>query len=85
VGITPYGGDSTVDGMFQGLFHTASYDLTICSHCLFVRDTTTGYDLRVCLCRAGVLLIPLTIGAVFICVLDAMYTRQPHFDHQHYE
>ncbi|WIA43954.1 hypothetical protein OEZ86_010346 [Tetradesmus obliquus] len=34
---------------------------------------------------AGVLLIPLTIGAVFICVLDAMYTRQPHFDHQHYE
>eukprot|EP00882_Tetradesmus_deserticola_P007229 GHRQ01007615.1.p1 GENE.GHRQ01007615.1~~GHRQ01007615.1.p1 ORF type:complete len:215 (+),score=61.10 GHRQ01007615.1:195-839(+) len=34
---------------------------------------------------AGVLVIPLTIGAVFICVLDAMYTRQPHLNHQHYE
>jgi hypothetical protein len=38
-----------------------------------------------CLCYAGVLLIPLTIGGVFICILDAMYTRQPHFDHQHYD
>eukprot|EP00879_Flechtneria_rotunda_P006890 GHRR01007236.1.p1 GENE.GHRR01007236.1~~GHRR01007236.1.p1 ORF type:complete len:224 (+),score=51.45 GHRR01007236.1:135-806(+) len=34
---------------------------------------------------SGVLLIPLAIGMVFICFLDAMYTRQPHLAHQHIE
>jgi len=38
---------------------------------------------------AGVLLVPVAIGSIFICVLDAVYTRQPQlldFDpHQHQE
>jgi len=37
---------------------------------------------------SGVLLVPLAIGAVFICVLDAIYTRHPHLDeaqHPHHE
>lgn len=35
---------------------------------------------------SGVLLLPLTFGALFICVLDAMYTRRSAFDpHEHYE
>ena len=35
---------------------------------------------------SGVLLLPLTFGALFICVLDALYTRSNTFDpHEHYE
>lgn len=36
---------------------------------------------------SGVLLLPLTFGALFICILDALYTRRtlPYEDHQHYE
>jgi hypothetical protein len=32
----------------------------------------------------GALLVPLMIGGTLICLLDALYTRQPDF-HQHYE
>eukprot|EP00882_Tetradesmus_deserticola_P010318 GHRQ01010899.1.p1 GENE.GHRQ01010899.1~~GHRQ01010899.1.p1 ORF type:complete len:208 (+),score=38.12 GHRQ01010899.1:849-1472(+) len=48
----------------------------------FLKDEKGFSDMAII---AGVLVIPLTIGAVFICVLDAMYTRQPHLNHQHYE
>lgn len=35
---------------------------------------------------SGVLLLPLTFGALFICVLDALYTRRSAFDmHDHQE
>jgi hypothetical protein len=36
---------------------------------------------------SGVLLLPVALGAVYICVLDALYTRQAEFDlqHEHYE
>lgn len=33
----------------------------------------------------GALVIPLTLGGLGICLLDAFYTRQPHLMHQHYE
>lgn len=36
---------------------------------------------------SGVLLIPLLFGALFICVLDALYTRRslPYDAHEHHE
>lgn len=34
---------------------------------------------------AGMLVIPLLVGGLGICLLDAFYTRQPHLEHQHYE
>jgi hypothetical protein len=36
---------------------------------------------------SGVLLIPLLFGALFICVLDALYTRRslPFDAHEHHE
>jgi hypothetical protein len=38
---------------------------------------------------SGVLLVPLTFGALFICILDAMYTRRTmpfeHDVHAHHE
>ncbi|KIZ06106.1 thioredoxin-related transmembrane protein 1 [Monoraphidium neglectum] len=34
---------------------------------------------------SGLLLVPLALGGLGICILDVMYTRQPHLAHQHYE
>jgi hypothetical protein len=33
----------------------------------------------------GALAVPLALGGIGICILDALYTRQPHLMHQHYE
>ena len=36
---------------------------------------------------ASLLLVPLMVGGLGICLLDAFYTRRPHPDdqHEHYE